>query len=192
MLDLSRPQRFKDFLRSPEGQKTIAELIRLHWSELVVAIPRLVALWEEIERTRLSLDGRSLSEIDPGLFEAGEDWLWRPVVAGLCRYESVIDGTLDLADLARMNRLIDATQSAKVQFTRKPSGLAAERKNAVRQALLAGRNPYRREITWKDLAKLLPGPPLSRSQLRRLVGEALPGRKRRRPGTPRLPFCMWF
>lgn len=33
----------------------------------------------------------------------GEDWLMRPVLAGCCRYESLVDGTIGLADLARMN-----------------------------------------------------------------------------------------
>lgn len=33
----------------------------------------------------------------------GEDWLMHPVDAGMCRYESLQDGTLDLADIARMN-----------------------------------------------------------------------------------------
>jgi hypothetical protein len=32
-----------------------------------------------------------------------EDWLMAPVLAGLCRYESLIDGTLGVADLARMH-----------------------------------------------------------------------------------------
>ena len=33
----------------------------------------------------------------------GEDWLLAPVLAGMCRYESLLDGALDLADLALMN-----------------------------------------------------------------------------------------
>jgi len=33
----------------------------------------------------------------------GEDWLLAPVIAGMCRYESLKDGTLDLADIALMN-----------------------------------------------------------------------------------------
>lgn len=33
----------------------------------------------------------------------GEDWLLRPVVRGLCKYESLKDGTLTLADVALMN-----------------------------------------------------------------------------------------
>lgn len=37
----------------------------------------------------------------------GEDWLLRPVIAGMCRYESLLDGTLDLADLALMNDALD-------------------------------------------------------------------------------------
>lgn len=37
----------------------------------------------------------------------GEDWLMRPVLARCCRYESLLDGTLSLADLARMNDALD-------------------------------------------------------------------------------------
>ena len=37
----------------------------------------------------------------------GEDWLMRPVMAGLCRYESLIDGALDLEDIACMNDALD-------------------------------------------------------------------------------------
>jgi hypothetical protein len=33
----------------------------------------------------------------------GEDWLLAPVIAGMCRYESLKDGTLDLSDIALMN-----------------------------------------------------------------------------------------
>jgi hypothetical protein len=36
----------------------------------------------------------------------GEDWVMRPVVEGLCKYESLLDGTLDLEDIARMNDAI--------------------------------------------------------------------------------------
>lgn len=37
----------------------------------------------------------------------GEEWLMRPVMAGCCRYESLVDGTLDLADLMLMNDALD-------------------------------------------------------------------------------------
>ncbi len=33
----------------------------------------------------------------------GSDWLMGPVMRGLCRYESLKDGTVDLLDLVRMN-----------------------------------------------------------------------------------------
>jgi hypothetical protein len=33
----------------------------------------------------------------------GEDWLMRPALAGVCRYESLVDGALSLRDVARMN-----------------------------------------------------------------------------------------
>jgi hypothetical protein len=34
---------------------------------------------------------------------SGEDWLLQPVIAGMCKYESLKDGTLDLGDVARMS-----------------------------------------------------------------------------------------
>jgi hypothetical protein len=36
-----------------------------------------------------------------------EDWVMRPVLKGMCKYESLMDGTLDLGDVARMNAAID-------------------------------------------------------------------------------------
>lgn len=38
---------------------------------------------------------------------SGEDWLLRPAGAGLCRYESLLDGTLSLYDVANMNDFLD-------------------------------------------------------------------------------------
>lgn len=37
----------------------------------------------------------------------GEDWLMRPVLEGLCKYESLIDGTLSLGDLQEMHDALD-------------------------------------------------------------------------------------
>jgi hypothetical protein len=34
-------------------------------------------------------------------------WLMRPVLAGLCKYESLTDGSLDLCDFALMNDALD-------------------------------------------------------------------------------------
>lgn len=47
----------------------------------------------------------------------GLDWLYRPVVAGMCKYESLIDGTLDLFDIAEMNDALDvqAENQARIQ-----------------------------------------------------------------------------
>ena len=36
----------------------------------------------------------------------GEDWVMAPVLAGLCRYESLIDGRLGLLDLARLHEAL--------------------------------------------------------------------------------------
>lgn len=37
----------------------------------------------------------------------GEGWLLRPVLRGMCRYESLTNGALDLVDIARMNDMLD-------------------------------------------------------------------------------------
>lgn len=37
----------------------------------------------------------------------GEEWLLRPVTRGMCKYESLKDGTIDLEDIARMNAALD-------------------------------------------------------------------------------------
>lgn len=36
-----------------------------------------------------------------------EDWLLRPVRKGMCHYESLLDGTLSLDDIATMNDCLD-------------------------------------------------------------------------------------
>ncbi len=38
----------------------------------------------------------------------GLDWLLRPSTKGMCKYESLKDGTLDLYDVALMNDALDA------------------------------------------------------------------------------------
>lgn len=37
----------------------------------------------------------------------GEEWVMRPVLRGMCKYESLIKCELDLEDIARMNAAID-------------------------------------------------------------------------------------
>lgn len=37
----------------------------------------------------------------------GMDWLMRPVDAGMCNYQELIDGTLDICDVADMNDYLD-------------------------------------------------------------------------------------
>ena len=46
----------------------------------------------------------------------GEDWLMRPVLEGLCKYESLIDGTLGLEDIARMNEAIDVKNENEARY----------------------------------------------------------------------------
>lgn len=46
----------------------------------------------------------------------GEDWLLRPVVEGMCRYESLKDGTIDLEDIAKMNDILDVKQENESRY----------------------------------------------------------------------------
>lgn len=48
----------------------------------------------------------------------GEDWLLRPVVRGMCRYESLKDGTLDLADVAMMNEALNVQDENERRYLR--------------------------------------------------------------------------
>ena len=41
------------------------------------------------------------------------DWLLRPVVARMCQFEHLKDGTLDLADIALMNEALDVIAENK-------------------------------------------------------------------------------
>ena len=38
---------------------------------------------------------------------SGEDWLYRPVLRGLCKLESLYDGSLDLLAIAKANEALD-------------------------------------------------------------------------------------
>lgn len=49
---------------------------------------------------------------------AQEDWLLRPVLNKLCLYESLIDGTLDLNDVALLNEALDV--EAENQYRLRP------------------------------------------------------------------------
>lgn len=37
----------------------------------------------------------------------GDDWLFRPVLAGCCRFESLKNGDLNIADIALLNHALD-------------------------------------------------------------------------------------
>lgn len=47
----------------------------------------------------------------------GEGWLLRPVNHHLCSYESLKDGSVDLADIARMNESIDVDNENRIRLT---------------------------------------------------------------------------
>ena len=56
----------------------------------------------------------------------GLEWILRPVARGWCRYESLVDGTLDLADIAIMNDAI-SVQEENIARARAAAEKAAPR-----------------------------------------------------------------
>jgi hypothetical protein len=49
--------------------------------------------------------------------ESGEDWLLRPVLTGMCRYESLKNGKIDLGDIARMNDALSVSDENQARLT---------------------------------------------------------------------------
>jgi hypothetical protein len=45
-----------------------------------------------------------------------EDWLMRPVLRGMCKYESLLDGTIGLEDIARMNEALLVENENQTRF----------------------------------------------------------------------------
>lgn len=52
---------------------------------------------------------------EPVRLPQGEEWLWRPFMRGKCEYLHVVDGTLDLSDIAQMNDLLDVMDENDVR-----------------------------------------------------------------------------
>lgn len=48
----------------------------------------------------------------------GEDWLLRPVIKGLCQFESLKSGIVDLADIALMNDALDVVEENQAHARR--------------------------------------------------------------------------
>ena len=49
----------------------------------------------------------------------GEDWLLCPVLEGLCKYESLTDGTLSLEDLKIMHEALDVRHENERRWAEK-------------------------------------------------------------------------
>lgn len=46
----------------------------------------------------------------------GEDWIMRPVLESCCKYESLIDCSLTLEDLARLNGALDVKYENEYRY----------------------------------------------------------------------------
>lgn len=49
-----------------------------------------------------------------------EDWLMRPVLARLCSFESLKNGTLSLFDLVRLNEALDVQEENTYRVSKIP------------------------------------------------------------------------
>lgn len=58
------------------------------------------------ERAEIPKRGDDPLDFEAAELPSGRSWLLRPVERGMCRYESLKDGALDLADLALMNEAL--------------------------------------------------------------------------------------
>lgn len=47
----------------------------------------------------------------------GEDWLLRPVLRGACQYESLINCTMTLADVALLNDALDVQDENETRYS---------------------------------------------------------------------------
>jgi hypothetical protein len=47
----------------------------------------------------------------------GEDWILRPVMNGLIKYESLLDGTLSIDDVALLNDALDVKQENEERYS---------------------------------------------------------------------------
>lgn len=50
---------------------------------------------------------------------SGEDWVFRPVLAGLIKGESLLDGSVDLAYLSLLNEALDVQQENRLRANKK-------------------------------------------------------------------------
>ncbi|MBK3400048.1 DUF6889 family protein [Methylobacterium ajmalii] len=87
-----------------EGETDLQELLQsvalIVWTTLQPFFSRKALEFEPRGKRPPSFDAVALPD--------GLSWLLTPVRRGMCRYESLLDGTLSLADIALMNDLIQA------------------------------------------------------------------------------------
>ncbi len=71
---------------------------------------------------------RSSLHFEPVAMPDDLDWLYRPVMRGLCRGESLTDGTLHIEHFAEMNAVLDVADENQVRAT-KAAEAAAKRES---------------------------------------------------------------
>jgi hypothetical protein len=119
-------------------------------ANLAPGLRRLQRCAENMETTRLGKSDRRLGN--------GEDYLLRPVIRGMCGYESLVDGTLDLHDIFLMNEALD---------------IAEEKATAPRKPKRRGRPPTIRRRTAEQMRELISRGKITEAALAAEKSEAL-------------------
>lgn len=69
--------------------------------------------------TKLNRTGaRDEKPVEYAVMDSGEDWLMRPVLEGLCGFESLRNGVLSLEDIAVMNDALDVRAENEARYRR--------------------------------------------------------------------------
>lgn len=54
--------------------------------------------------------------------EGGEGWLMRPILRGICKYESLLDPNMDLGDFVLMNEALDVEGENQMRMRKATGG----------------------------------------------------------------------
>ena len=85
---------------------------------VVIVVAHNLGPYFLVERPNFRVTITGTGGFDPVMMPDDKDWLYRPMMRGLCRYESLIDGTLHIEDLAEMNAVLDAADENQRRIAR--------------------------------------------------------------------------
>jgi hypothetical protein len=92
-------------------------------------------LWQQVELLARQLTPEVIARLEQ-LVQRDEAWIMRPALEGVCNYADLINGTLDLVDVERLNRALDVRDQQRAETRQREQ---AELARTIIAALSAGR-----------------------------------------------------